>query len=286
MSKIKKVTLFLVLLARPIIMITALEGTAGNSLFSGNETPEGVSISEKYLNLARAISGKGASSSNDGQFSSATIAAASKLLASNKVSAMKQPDFPTEWPDSACFYSNSKSGKVGVGTKSNKIERFSTESGFEYGILSPATIYNGVMTSPGIRNPYEGVAPIDEQDIGFVIANQTLTNLLILGDYLKCAGTKVENLLTVKLHVRGSDDDDVEELTLLPISVFLFWWFTVTGITPPTGEGDLGFPGVTWNFPTFSIEYVIGIVPPLGGSIGGDDLDLGNFVMFEATAAV
>jgi len=71
MSKIKKVTLFLVLLARPIIMITALEGTAGNSLFSGNETPEGVSISEKYLNLARAISGKGASSSNDGQFSSA-----------------------------------------------------------------------------------------------------------------------------------------------------------------------------------------------------------------------
>jgi len=273
-------------------MITALEGTAGNSLFSGNETPEGVSINEKYLNLARAISGKGASSSNDGQFSSAAIAAASKLLASNKVSAMQQPDFATEWPDSACFYSNSKSGKVGVGTKSNKIERFSTESGLEYGILSPATIYNGVMTSPGIRNPYEGVAPIDEQDIGDVIANQTLANLLILGDYLKCAGTKVENLLTVKLHVSvgsfiGGSNDDVEVLTLLPILAFLLWWIAVTGITPPTGEGDLGIPGVTWNFPTFSIEYVIAIVPPVGGSIGGDDLDLGNnFVMFEATAAV
>ena len=44
---------------------------------------------------------------------------------------------------------------------------------------------------------------------------------------------------------------------------------------------------MTWNFPTFSIEYVIAILPPVGGSIGGDDLDLGNnFVMFEATAAV
>lgn len=252
-------------------------------MFSGNETPEGVSINEKYLNLARAISGKGASSSNDGRFSSAAIAAASKLLASNKVSAMKQPDFATEWPDSACFYSNSKSGKVGVGTKSNKIRRFSTESGLEYGILSPATIYNGVMTSPGIRNPYEGVTPIDEQDIGDVIANQTLTNLLILGDYLKCAGTKVENLLTVKLHVNVGSGGDVEVLTFLPILVFLFWWFAVTGITPPTGEGDLGIPGVTWDFPTFSIEYIIAIVPP----VGGDDLDLGNYkVMFEATAAV
>ena len=266
-------------------MITALEGTSGNSLFSGNESPEGVSINEKYLNLARAISGKGASSSNGGRFSSAAIAAASKLLASNKVSA-------TEWPDSACFYSNSKSGKVGVGTKlSNKIERFSTESGLKFGILSPATIYNGVMTSPGIRNPYvEGVAPIIDIDED-VIANQTFTNLLILGDYLKCAGTKVENLLTVKLHVNLSSfigdvgsDDDVEVLTLLPIAAFLFWWFTVTGITLPE---DIGIPGVTWNFPTFSIEYVFGIVPPVGGSIGGDDLDLGNyFVMFEATAAV
>ena len=284
MSKIKKVTLFLVLLARPIIMITALEGTSGNSLFSGNESPEGVSINEKYLNLARAISGKGASSSNDGQFSSAAIAAASKLLASNKVSAMKQPDFATEWPDSACVYSNSKSGKAGVGTKSNKIERFSTESGLKYGILSPASIYNGVMTSPGIRNPYvEGVAPII--DIDDVIANQTFTHLLILGDYLKCAGTKVENLLTVKLHVNlSSFIGGSYELTLLPIAAFLFWWFTVTGITLPE---DIGIPGVTWNFPTFSIEYVIGIVPPVGGSIGGDDLDLGNyFVMFEATAAV
>ena len=278
MSKIKKVTLFLVLLARPIIMITALEGTSGNSLFSGNESPEGVSINEKYLNLARAISGKGASSSNGGRFSSAAIAAASKLLASNKVSA-------TEWPDSACFYSNSKSGKVGVGTKlSNKIERFSTESGLKFGILSPATIYNGVMTSPGIRNPYvEGVAPII--DIDDVISNQTFTNLLILGDYLKCAGTKVENLLTVKLHVNlSSFIGGSYELTLLPIAAFLFWWFTVTGITLPE---DIGIPGVTWNFPTFSIEYVIGIVPPVGGSIPGDDLDLSNyFVMFEATAAV
>lgn len=270
-------------------MIAASNRTASNSLFSENESPnKGVgSINEKYLNLARAISGKGASSSNDGRFSSASI------VASNKVTAMQLPDFATEWPDSACFYSNSKSGKVG--TKSNKFERFSTESGLAYGILSPATIYNGVMSSPGIRNPYEGVVPIDDSLIGGVIVNQTLTNLLILGDYLKCAGTKVENLLTVKLHVNvfgeGIGGDDLDELVLLPIIVFLLWWFAVTGIAPPTGdEGDLalptdpGIPGVTWNFPTFSIEYALAIVPPVYGSSADDLTDY--FVMFEATAAV
>jgi hypothetical protein len=258
-------------------MITALEGK--ENLFSANESPEGVSINEKYLNLAHAIAGKGASSSNDGRFSSA-IAAASKVLASNKVSAM-QPDLPDfgDWPDSECFYSTSKSGKVGVGTKSNKIERFSTESGLYFGILSPATIYNGVVSLPGIRNP---VVEIDEPDIEDVIATQTLINLLILGDYLKCAGTKVENLLTVKLHVNALFATG-PDFQLLPISVFLLWWFTVTGIAPPTGEGGSGIPGVTWNFPTFSIESAFGIVPPVGGSIGDDRGDP-YFVMFEATA--
>jgi hypothetical protein len=266
-------------------MITVLEGK--ENLFSANESPEGVSINEKYLYLARAIAGKGASSSNDGRFSSA-IAAASKVLASNKVSAM-QPDFD-DWPDSECYYSNSKSGKVGVGTKSNKIERFSTESGLALGIASPATIYNGVVSLPGIRNPYDGDAPIID-----VIATQTFINLLILGDYLKCAGTKVENLLTVKLHVNVNALKDLTLLTLLPISVFLLWWSTVTGITPPDGSDgdlDLGIPGVTWNFPTFSIEYAFAIVPPVGdffcgGDIGDDPPDLNTYsVMFEATAAV
>ena len=271
--------LALLVLTTSTNMITALEDK--ENLFSTNESPEGVSINEKYLNLAHAIAGKGASSSNDGRFSSA-IAAASKVLASNKVSAM-QPDLPDfgDWPNSECYYGNSKSGsksgKVGVGTKSNKIERFSTESGLEFGILSPATIYNGVVPSPGIKNP---VVEIDEPDIEDVIATQTLINLLILGDYLKCAGTKVENLLTVKLHVNGlfSLDPDFQ---LLPILVFLEWWFTVTGSTPP--DGDLGIPGVTWNFPTFSIESAFGIVPPVGGSIGDE---YPYFVMFEATAAV
>ena len=157
--------LALLVLTTSTNMITALEDK--ENLFSTNKSPEGVSINEKYLNLAHAIAGKGASSSNDGRFSSA-IAAASKVLASNKVSAMQPdlPDFGIDWPDSACFYgnskSNSKSGKVGVGTKSNKIERFSTESGLYFGIASPATIYNGVVSLPGIRTPYNGDDPIDE----------------------------------------------------------------------------------------------------------------------------
>ena len=172
--------LALLVLTTSTNMITALEDK--ENLFSTNKSPEGVSINEKYLNLAHAIAGTGASSSNDGRFSSA-IAAASKVLASNKVSAMQpdQPDFGIDWPDSACFYgnskSNSKSGKVGVGTKSNKIERFSTESGLYFGIASPATIYNGVVSLPGIRTPYNGDDPIDESNIGDIIATQTLINL-------------------------------------------------------------------------------------------------------------
>lgn len=274
MYKSKIVALFLVLLMARPIMITASQGTAGNSLFSGNESPEGVGINETYLNLARAISGTGSSS-----FSSAATAAASN------VSVMQLPvlpDYPTEWSDSACFYSNSKSGKVGK--KSNKIERFSTESGQAMGIISPATIYNGVMSSPGVRNHYGG----DSADIGEVLANQTITNLLILEEYLKCAGAKVENLLTVKLHLSAQlfgENGNNSELALLPIIIFLSWWFTSTGIAPPTGEGGPGIPGVTWNFPTFLIEYVIAIAPPFGSGDGPDDS--GNYlVMFEATAAV
>ena len=159
-----------------------------------------------------------------------------------------------------CIYP--KSGKSGkAGPSKSKIERFQVESALEVGVVEPATIHDGKLYSPGIRN---ALAP------GYVdkIIEETLINLLILENYLTCAGTKIENLLTIKFYIVDESIDNVA-------NAFIIWWFSRGDF--PEEEEDL-----TLLLPTVHFVAVPGVFP----GVDFDGLPFDFAVMVEAVAAV
>lgn len=169
--------------------------------------------------------------------------------------------------DKTCIYGKSgKSGKAGP-SKSN-IERFQVESALDVGILAPATIHDGKLYSPGIRNALPAPGNVDN------IFKETLINLLILENYLTCAGTKIENLLTIKFYTALANEESIK-LDIVAVA-FITWWF-LRGFGAPIPAGDL--EDLALLLPTVHIVAVPGVfsVMPVEN----------NFVvMVEAVAAV
>lgn len=168
-----------------------------------------------------------------------------------------------------CIHPSEKTTKSSKSGKGSKIKLFTVERALEAGVLASATIYDGRMYTPAIRNNrmYSDVAD------GFQVAGwggvwdlffEALYNFKILEDYLACAGTKIENVLTYKVYV--SAEGCGFEL-FVAIFAFIAWWLCSAG-----GELDL--------LPTISFVYVPYGTPAFPGTI------LGTQVMLEATAAI
>ena len=141
--------------------------------------------------------------------------------------------------EKTCIYSTSKSGKSGKAEPStSKIERFQVGSALEAGVVAPATIHDGKMYSPGIRNPFSEL-----------IFEQTLINLFILDFFLTCMGTKIEILLTIKFYII----EELEEPNSLFFIAFAFiiWWYLLEDQALPLHMVHvIAVPGVVPGFGT------------------------------------
>jgi len=136
-----------------------------------------------------------------------------------------------DFENKTCIYSTPKSGKSGKALLSkSKIERFQVESSLVAQNFAPATIHDGKMYSPGIANPY-GVFQATNR-----VFIETLINLLILEDYLTCAGTKIENLLTIKFYNTVAGDPDFLFFAYLAL---IIWWVSRGNVVFPGMEEDL-----------------------------------------------
>jgi hypothetical protein len=167
--------------------------------------------------------------------------------------------------DKTCIYGKSgKSGKAGP-SKSN-IERFQVESALDVGILAPATIHDGKLYSPCIRNALPAPGNVDN------IFKETLINLLILENYLTCAGTKIENLLTIKFYTALANEESLDIVAV----AFITWWF-LRGFGAPIPAGDL--EDLALLLPTVHIVAVPGVFSVMPVENNFD-------VMVEAVAAV
>ena len=115
------------------------------------------------------------------------------------------------------------------------------------------------MYSPGIANPF-GVFQVTNQ-----VFIETLINLLILENYLTCAGTKIENLLTIKFYYTVAREPGFLFNVYLALTI---WWFS---------RGNVVFPG-TEEDPALLLPTVIFVPAP----------DVGGFavIMVEAVAAM
>jgi len=114
-----------------------------------------------------------------------------------------------------------KSSKSGKGSK---IELFTFDNAVDAGIQASATIYDELMYTPGIRNPSKFW---DDNDyFGFVgdsseeLAAETIYDFFLLEDYLACAGTKIENVLTYKVYLVYGCSTDIFTVML----AFVVWW--------------------------------------------------------------
>ncbi len=90
----------------------------------------------------------------------------------------------------------------------------------------------------------------------------------ILENYLTCAGTKIENLLTIKFYIVDESIDNVAD-------AFIIWWFLRGDF--PEEEEDL-----TLLLPTVHFVAVPGVFP----GVDFDGLPFDFAVMVEAVAAV
>ena len=177
--------------------------------------------------------------------------------------------------DKTCIYPTPKSGKSGkAGPSKSNIERFQVESALDVGILAPATIHDGKLYSPGIRNAlaqgfFDNIYV--EEDVANIF-EETLINSLILKNYLTCTGTKIENLLTIKFYTALANEESFK-LDIVAVAFITSWFLRGFGDFPEEEE-DLAL-----LLPTVHIVAVPGVfsVMPVEN----------NFVvMVEAVAAV
>lgn len=177
--------------------------------------------------------------------------------------------------DKICIYPTPKSGKSGkAGPSKSKIKRFQVEIALEVGVVAPATIHDGKLYSPGIRNAlaqgfFDNIYV--EEDVANIF-EETLINLLILENYLTCAGTKIENLLTIKFYTALES----ESIDIVAVA-FITWWFLCGFGDFPEEEEDLAL-----LLPTVHFVAVPGVFP----GFGFDGLPFDFAVMVEAVAAV
>ena len=174
--------------------------------------------------------------------------------------------------DKTCIYPTPKSGKSGkAGPSKSKIERFQVEIALKVGVVAPATIHDGKLYSPGIRNALPAPGNVDN------IFKETLINLLILENYLTCAGTKIENLLTIKFYTALANEESFK-LDIVAVA-FITWWF-LRGFGAPIPAGDL--EDLALLLPTVHFVAVPGVFP----GFGFDGLPFDFAVMVETVAAV
>ena len=145
--------------------------------------------------------------------------------------------------------------------------------------MAPATIHDGKLYSPGIRNALaQGFLDniYVEEDVANIF-EETLINLLILENYLTCAGTKIENLLTIKFYTALANEESIK-LYIVAVA-FITWWF-LRGFGAPIPAGDL--EDLALLLPTVHFVAVPGVFP----GFGFDGLPFDFAVMVEAVAAV
>ena len=119
--------------------------------------------------------------------------------------------------------------------------------------MAPATIHDGKIYSPGIRNSFSS----DEVNPDTNVCVQTVANLCILEHYLTCVGTKIENLLTIKFYINVFLGP---EFLFLVAVTFIEWWFENVDVP----EDLDGLDGLALLLPTVHLVAVPGVFPSLG----------------------